>query len=868
MEDQISHFKILGEIGSGGMGVVYRARDQRLRRKVALKVLPAGALAEPMIRERLMREAQTASSLNHPHIVTVFEIHSAGDRDFIAMEYVDGESLDRLIGEEGLPLEKALRYGIQIADGLSCAHEHGVIHRDLKPQNVMVSPLDDVKILDFGLAKRFAPPGYEQDGDPSGLNPGLVTLTAPGVKVGTPAYMSPEQIESRPVDARSDVFSFGCLLYEMLTGVPPFHRRNAILIFKAVLSDEPKALRALKPNLPTSLEKLLIRAMAKAPEDRFASMRDVLAELERIQLELFGTGIYPTRSGVIQMPPLRRRPPAWRLPASVAAIVLAFGLIFWLTSRAPKPPTLSGHRPLSTFQSSHRQASFAPSGDRIVYASEREDGSSRLWVQPLGGDLPSELPTLRVVVEQPHWSMAGDRILFAAHGDGVWSLPVGSAGAPERIVHRGSSPQLSPDGERLVFERAGRLWLAAADGTGAEIIESVPPAFFGRWVPRSPAFSPDGRSIVYFQPETGPIGNLWTVDLEGGEPRRLLDRPFRGGDPIWTPDGRWIVFAADLTGNTSLYVVSARGGEAQPLTREGRRHTEPAISPDGRRLVYTSSNPSFTLMLRSAGSGESVELVPPQTHELIRPTLSPAGDRIAFFSLDGADVHLFTVHIATRERLRVTTGAGERNILPQWSADGNHLYFYQERPTRSFRKIPVAGGASLEVLENWSWQHQHDTTVDPAGRRVAYTPLVDGAPRTTRIRELVSGAEHDLGTMLQTPQWSPDGGLLLGSDDKGRIVLCPASGESCRSLVEGLHPRWTQETGMVTFVRDGGPAYGDRSQKLSLWTLDVASRETEHLVEIEAFGPLAFGYGRLPNGDLIWNKLLPGRQGLWIAEVK
>ena len=464
MEEQISHFKIIEEIGSGGMGVVYRARDQRLQRKVALKVLPAGALAEPMIRERLMREAQTASSLNHPHIVTVFEIHSAGDRDFIAMEFVEGRSLDRLIGEEGLTLEKALRYGIQIADGLACAHEHGVIHRDLKPQNVMITPLDDVKILDFGLAKRFAPPGYEPDADNSTLTPGLLTLTAPGVKVGTPAYMSPEQIESRAIDARSDVFSFGCLLYEMLTGVSPFHRRNAILIFKAVLSDDPQPLRALKPKLPSDLESILDHAMRKAPEQRPGSMREVLAELEKLQLTLFGTGIYSNRSGIIPAPQAPRRK-VWRLPLTVAAVLVALTGVIGLVSRAPNPPKVGDHQLISTVHGLHRQASISPDGERLAFISDAAAGVPRLWSSTVTGAEPQPLDGVGFAAEHPRWFPDGNRLLVGEVAGGIWSVPASGVGSPARLVESGANASLSPDGSRLIMEREGRLWVGKSDGT-------------------------------------------------------------------------------------------------------------------------------------------------------------------------------------------------------------------------------------------------------------------------------------------------------------------------------------------------------------------------------------------------------------------
>ena len=864
MEEQISHFKILEEIGSGGMGVVYRARDQRLHRRVALKVLPAGALAEPMVRERLMREAQTASSLNHPHIVTVFEIHSAGDRDFIAMEFVDGRSLDRLVGADGLTLEKALRYGIQIADGLSCAHEHGVIHRDLKPQNVMITPLDDVKILDFGLAKRVVPPGYEPDADNSTLSPGLITLTAPGVKVGTPAYMSPEQIESRPIDARSDVFSFGCLLYEMLTGVSPFHRRNAILIFKAVLSDEPQPLRTLKPKLPADLERILDRAMRKAPGERPQNMREVLVELEKLQLSLFGTGLYSNRSGIIPRPELPRRR-TWFRPAFLVAGALAFvlGLVVVLRG-STSPPQVSNHHLISTLHALHRQASFSPDGERIAFVSDDADGVSRLWTSVVTGADSRSLDQVDLVAERPRWFADGSKLLVGETGGGIWSVSISQPRSLARLVESGASARLSPDGSRLVLEREGRIWVGDSDGTNFVPLASPPPAFFARWVRQSPSFSPDGRSIAFFRPEAGPFGTLWVSPVGDGEPRRLMQKPFRGEDPLWTPNGKWLIFSADLSGESSLWCVSASGGKPIPLIREGGRHTDPELSADGRQLVFTKSGNSHHLKRLGAVTGEQRELFGSH-REIMSPTASPDGSRIAFSSPLGSSIHIFTVELDGGSLHQVTQVPDSRNLFPQWSADGKTLYYYQGTD-RTFRKIPAGGGPSFAVLTDWSLSERYATAVDPLERRVAYTPLESGAPGRLRVREFEDGEEQELATVLLMPQWSPDGGLILGSDGEDRLYLCPVSKADCRFLTHGVHPRWAPDAESISFVREGRQV--GKKRVSTIWRLELDTMVEEEIAEVSAFEPLLFGYDLLPGGDVVWQHARTLSETLWIAAVE
>ena len=868
MEKQIAHFKILEEIGSGGMGVVYRARDLRLGRTVALKVLPAGALAESMIRERLRREAETASSLNHPHIVTVYEIHKAGDRDYIAMEFVKGQSLDRVIGDQGLPLEAALRYAIQIADGLSCAHQSGIIHRDLKPQNIMITPSDEVMILDFGLAKRFLPPGVGvQLDDSTSIAPGLVTLTAPGVKVGTPAYMSPEQIESRPIDARSDVFSFGCLLYEMLTGVAPFHRRNAILIFKAVLTDQPRPLLELQPKTPAKLASLVAQAMEKETENRPQSMGEVLAELEELQVEVFSTGIYTNRSGVFPAPAARPRVEVWKPAALAVLAVLAIAAFLWWSNRSAAAPELRNHRRLSAFGDSQRQASFSPAGDRIAFISQ-EAGVPQVWTRSVHSGMASKLALLPFAAERPRWHPDGRRIIVGARGGGIWSLGLQPGSVPKRLHESGTGAHLGADGERLVFEHQQGLRVTRAGDLEGEPLTAVPPAYFALWVPRSPSFSPDGRQVVYFQPEAGKIGNLWVVPIDGGPPRHLLPESFRGGDPVWTPDGKWIVFWGDLGDGIHLWTVSSRGGVARSLTDAVGRHTEPELSADGLRIVYTTTYLTFALRRLSSVTGEQTSLFQ-MPAEIVRPTLSPSGDRIAFFAPGGADRHLYTVGVEDGARRQITDQPGERNVLPQWSADGASLYYYQERPTRSFRRVSAMGGASTEVLADWSRSRQYDTGVGPAGRRVAYTPLEGGTAGKLRLRDLDSGDEHELGAILRSPRWSPDGAQILGSDAHDRIYLCPSAGVGCRYVADGFHPRWAADPGSIYLVRHAGTASRDETLLLSIWELELASRQERQIADrIETVGSLALGYDLLPGGDLVWNQLLSVREELWIADVQ
>ncbi|MEO1088516.1 MAG: protein kinase, partial [Acidobacteriota bacterium] len=320
-----------------------------------------------------------ASGLNHRHIVTIHQIDEVEGRDFIAMELVDGQTLDERAGGEPLPIEDALQFALQIGEALAFAHEHGIVHRDLKPHNVMLTSRGEVKVLDFGLAKRFDPKARDIGGDED---------TAEGFE-GTPAYMSPEQIERKKLDARSDMFAYGALVYEMVTGVSPFKRRSPLGMFQAVLEEHPEPPSKRRDDAPPELDAILAKAMAKKPADRYADMRELLVELERLWTQLFGTGTYEYSLLEAQIPIWRRH--ARRLAAAAAVtMVLVAGLFFWLgrgTSPALAAVELTDFRLLSTFPGSHRQSTLSPDGATLAFVTDDEDGTPQLWRVPVEGDV-------------------------------------------------------------------------------------------------------------------------------------------------------------------------------------------------------------------------------------------------------------------------------------------------------------------------------------------------------------------------------------------------------------------------------------------------------------------------------------------------
>src|SRR5580765_1207402 len=456
---RLGPYEIIAPIGAGGMGEVYRGRDPRLGREVAIKVLPADRLADEGRRQRFLREARAAATLTHPHIVTVHEVESADGVDFLVMEYVRGKSLDALIPRGGLRLGETLRIGIAIADALAAAHARGIIHRDLKPANVMVGTDGAVKVLDFGLAKLV----HEDDepSDPSASTHLVEHLTDPGQRMGTLAYMAPEQASGEAVDARADIFSFGAMLYEMATGERAFSGKTPAETLSAVMQSQPKPPATLVPSLPPTLERTILRCLRKDPAKRFQAMADLRVDLVEIKEESdSGKGPQPSPS------PHKRGWGAAKVAAVVALVaVLAAGAGWMLRGRsAPSQPRAHAPVPRAltrlTFDGGlQTDVTWSPDGRSIAYTSDKS-GNFDIWVQSIDTGEVRQVTKSPAHDRQPTWSPDGNTIVFRSEreGGGLFAVPAGG-GAERRLTSFGVRPRWAPDGSRVLFA-ASELYLA------------------------------------------------------------------------------------------------------------------------------------------------------------------------------------------------------------------------------------------------------------------------------------------------------------------------------------------------------------------------------------------------------------------------
>ncbi|HEY6146436.1 MAG TPA: protein kinase, partial [Thermoanaerobaculia bacterium] len=507
---RLGPYEILSPLGAGGMGEVYRARDSRLGRDVALKVLPEDVSANRSRVSRFEQEARSASALNHPNIVTIHDVGESGAVSYIAMELVDGRTLRELSVSEPMPFRRAIGIAVQIAEGLAKAHAAGIVHRDLKPENLMVSKDGFVKILDFGLAKLTDPEPGQQSAAPTLARP----ETHPGTVMGTVGYMSPEQASGRPVDYRSDQFSLGSILYETVSGTKAFERKTAAETMSAIIRDEPEPLARLRPDVAPPLRWIIERCLAKDPEERYASTRDLARELAGVRDHISEI------SGGVEAAAGAKAPRGRRLwPLAAGAVLLAAGIAAGvLATKALSKPAAQAplFRRLTFRRGGIANARFAPDGRTVVYAARWGGESNKLFLTRSDSpeSRPFDFPTADILAISPSGEMA---ILFGTQALGVLARAPLSGGAARQVIDGVpyASADWAPDGKDLVIAHAVAGHLRLEYPIGKPILESATQSF------SSPRFSPAGDRIAFYA--TDDLGNMsLDVARSSGQERRTL----------------------------------------------------------------------------------------------------------------------------------------------------------------------------------------------------------------------------------------------------------------------------------------------------------------------------------------------------------
>ncbi len=793
------HYRILEKIGEGGMGAVYKAQDTHLDRLVAVKVLPHEKMADPDRKQRFVQEAKAASSLNHPNIIVVHDIAADRGVDFIVMEYVDGKTLDQLVGRKGLRLNTALDYAAQVADGLAKAHAAGIVHRDLKPTNIMVTDEGRVKILDFGLVK------LTEDVEPGEFGPTATVgrperpRTEEGFILGTMAYMSPEQAEGRKVDFRSDVFSFGSVLYEMLTGQKAFHRDSRIATLASILHEEPKPAIEINETLPPEVEQLLARCLRKDPQRRWQSMSDLKVVLQDLKED--------SESGKLRRPSealggRRKSPLVW---IGGAAGLIAAAVLLWIfRPRNAGPPEYELTR--LTFDSGLTwQADLSPDGKMFAYTSDRSgDGNSDIWVQQVAGGPPLRLTTNPAEERHPSFSPDGSKIVFYSARDGGGIYEVAPLGGGERRIADGFDlPHYSPDGawiaclEVLAARESAQVKMFLVPARGGPAVPFQPEfAVVGMATGAGPVWSPDSKYILFNgqradDPESR---DWWVAPAAGGPAVRAGAHRSLALYPVWqTPycwKGPYIYFATGSTVegvNLFRVRIQKRGwkvtGPAERITSGAGMQFEASALPDGR-LLYTSSTwvPNVWTLEAEPDLGLARGRPVPVAGDVMakfNPSLSRDGSKMTYLAFGGYQNPRFEIRLkdlGDGEEKVFPTGATQFGLIPRISPDGSVLS-YRETTKDLARTFIIKGAetAGREVCDGCEilgfYADPSFALIREAGRKLLRLNIATG--EKTLLLEAVAGR-------VMEPALAPDGrwvSFVLGKPDgRAALYVVPLSG--------------------------------------------------------------------------------------------
>ena len=585
------HYRVVEKIGQGGMGEVYKAVDRRLDRTVALKLLAQDAIGDDERRKRFVKEAQAASALEHPTIVTIHDMVDTGEDFFIVMQYVEGQTLRDVIHLGKVELATAINYGIQLAEGLIRAHGAGVIHRDLKPENLMMTKSGQLKILDFGLAKLIEPDESEE-----GLTLDRQTLTKEGHILGTVNYMSPEQAHGKKIDPRSDIFSFGSVFYELVTGWKAFEGKSLVSTIASITRDEPKPIRHYIASIPIEVEAFIERALQKDPDDRFQTMEDVRAALETLARKLESGSLTPADRAVEQD---GARAKKRRVAAGIVGVVAASVVAATFLS-GPAFPSAWTVEPLTELPGIERDPVLSPDGNQIAFSWNGEsEGAFGLYIMQVGS---TSAKPLRLTNEDadhaaPAWSPDTMRIAFSRREDEgtvVHTVPA-LGGASRRLANTSEAGvSYNADSTRLAIvkraENGRHAIFTMSTETGEETQLTDPPEDAADGDTR-PLYSRDRAKLAFIRD-----GDLYVVSASGGDPDRLTEDAGGIDGFAWSPDGRHLVYASGGT----LWSIASRGGEPQSLDIEGNA-LSPTIGPNSAGAEFVGSGPDFRLVFARDG---------------------------------------------------------------------------------------------------------------------------------------------------------------------------------------------------------------------------------------------------------------------------
>ena len=755
----ISHYRVLEKLGAGGMGVVYKAQDIRLGRFVALKFLPEGFADDQQLRERFQREARAVSALNHPNICTIYDIGEVDGRVFMAMEFLDGASLTDMVVRGPLEFEQLQEIALQVVDGLSAAHAKGIIHRNIKAANIFVTADGRAKILDFGLAKFNTPTTAKvlTGNEKTLVGSDIDAMTTGGGALGTMPYMSPEQALGKPLDTRTDLFSFGVTLYEMATGRMPFHGDTTGILLLSIVERSPITPVRINPDVPVELEQIINKCLEKDRESRYQHASEIHADLEKLGevlgLEQFGSTDAlgevaevtphvkgsPTASAPSAQPTLAAEPTSeWWSAFAVRWVLLALGvaalttaIVFWRT-RPPAVPLVEAVNQLTDDGEPKPNWGYLANDESRVYFNEGTTGKLKIaQVEVTGG--PTEV-VLTGVTDQRILGLSaegstlltGSGMLYQDQGP-LWEIPL-PAGEPRQLAgFEGQDASFAPY-DRILLAQGGGIYVVQRDGSSRKLLTKLD------GVIRSPSFSPDGQRIVFTHYSlSGQPDSIYEAKADGSSPHSIVDGQVDCAR--WSPDGSYIVFTKRNRGRQDLWTlpmstdVFQRSRNPSRLTNGPLSYEGPVVSRDGKRIFAIGTKQRGEVVRYDMNSKQFQPFLSGMSS--FDPTFSSDGKWVAYASYP--DHTLWRSRSDGTDRLQLTYPP-MHVLYPFISPDGTRVV-YGNSDSETFvismdRGVPQKVIAKDSLAANWS----------PDGNLLVFTDIHDAAHLELQILDLRTGA--------------------------------------------------------------------------------------------------------------------------------
>jgi Tol biopolymer transport system component/serine/threonine protein kinase len=902
---RLGAYTIVAPLGAGGMGQVYRARDPRLDRDVAIKVLSAQLAADPAALARFEREAMSVAKLSHPNILSIFEFVQDGGTAFVVTELVEGETLRARLEGGALPARRAVAYALQIARGMAAAHTRGIVHRDLKPENVMIARDDHVKILDFGLAKSIEPSHTEQTRVVS-------VATTAGTVLGTFGYMAPEQVRALDVDHRADMFAFGAVLYEMLSGERAFRGETAADTMTAILTKDPPDLDVIRLSISPSLDRIVRRCLEKSPSMRFQSANDLAFALETLstpstasseEVRLppstqVGSGAPGKPDATGDRPGTARATPdtthavasgtartggKW-LPWTIAALAVVVAAASWLLKGpAQKPePRWDTFTRITESAGEETSPTLSPDGNTVAYAV-RINGSRDIYAQRVGGRNATPIVNDPQRDEgAPAFSPDGSLIAFHVSGELGGIFVVGATGeSVRRVTDVGFDPAWSPDGKQIAFtteevrDPSSRLGdstlyiVDAAGGTPRKVIDSDAV---------QPAWSPSGQRIAYWS-NNGGQRDIYTVPIAGGGPVQVMNDAAIDWSPTWSPDGKFIYYASDRGGAMNVWRIAVDQssgrpvGAPEPVTAGVQAAAGiPRLSKDGLRLAFRSRvasiNPvaiPFDPVTLRAGAPVTLDT---QNNFRIPSDVSTDGKYVAFYSIGERQEDLFIG--ASNGPMRRVTDDPARDRAPVFTPDGRSLLFYSNRDGIWAPWIVGVDGGGLRKATNAPRGAVY-SFVSPKGDQIVFAAdsarAVYSAPLAATLTQSTELPGTSVGNSFFNPTgWSPDGARIAG-------ILASPSGRTAGVAVYDLATHTTtvileDETYAVKWLADSRRIVYFTKNGLELVVADTVTRKRT-VVDVRLPGPSPNEmFAIAPDNRTIYYGAARAESDIWIVERK